>query len=130
MEVQSRGGYISPGSTGTEIGLRGRTPLVVASYWPRTPLAMECIILYAFHGSASSSRRYQGFALAPNWGTSVSQIPWHHTITKGPCPRQWDRNHRHGGVPPLLQIAGHVGQRGATRNSPKCTTRYESAGQN
>ena len=45
---------------------------------------------------------HQGFAPGPNWGTSVSQITWPHTITEGPCPRQWVRNHRARGRAPTL----------------------------
>jgi len=65
------------------------------------------------------------FAPGPNWGTSVSQITWPHTITEGPCPRHGTG---HGSMPLLLQIAGHVEQRGANKKLTKgyCLPRKRS----
>ena len=42
-------------------------------------------------------------------------LTWPHTITGGRAPDSGSGTTGHGGVPPLLQIVGHVEQRGANK---------------
>jgi len=68
------------------------------------------------------------FAPGPNWGTSVSQITWPTPSSRGRAPDSGSGTTGHGGVPPLLQIVGHVEQRGANKKLTKvyCPPRKRS----
>jgi len=95
--------------------------LVYHLQWRRLHRARgTCSYFLQIAGNGGHQTPYHGFAPRPNWGTSVFQITWPHTemtyivssgalnsthsltITEGPCPRQWVRNHRARGRAPIF----------------------------